>query len=269
MFGTLFTDSVGGATFLISITGISWAITQWAPFSLLGEAILTTPDPDAFGTEQIQLSDARTPSQINIMEEREGLLSTGGGKQFKIADEDSGSESDDEDGVHRHPAMSVGGSGTGGIFSNPAARASHTRLGEHEQDWEPIEAVEAMPVGSGRVDREIGDAEANDPPANGRGLSARAGVILGIHNVSIVIPQFLVTGISSIMFAILEPVQPHPAASPSPPKAGSPASTTTRRSASVGGHQGNSVVYIFGLGGVAALVAFVLCWRLAREMRHR
>lgn len=30
-----FTDSVFGATLLVTITGFSWAITQWAPFSLV------------------------------------------------------------------------------------------------------------------------------------------------------------------------------------------------------------------------------------------
>jgi len=31
----------------------------------------------------------------------------------------------------------------------------------------------------------------------------------------------------------------------------------------------NSVVYILRLGGIAATIAAVLTWRLARELRHR
>lgn len=31
----------------------------------------------------------------------------------------------------------------------------------------------------------------------------------------------------------------------------------------------NSVVYIFRFGGIAAMIAAVLSWRLARELRHR
>lgn len=39
----------------------------------------------------------------------------------------------------------------------------------------------------------------------GRGLSAHAGTVLGIHNVFIVLPQFLVTGLSAFIFALLDP----------------------------------------------------------------
>ncbi|KAI6132963.1 MFS general substrate transporter [Pisolithus croceorrhizus] len=39
----------------------------------------------------------------------------------------------------------------------------------------------------------------------GKGLSAHAGTVLGIHNVFIVLPQFLVTGLSAFIFAILDP----------------------------------------------------------------
>ena len=33
---TSFTKSVTGATIIITITGFSWAVTQWAPFALVG-----------------------------------------------------------------------------------------------------------------------------------------------------------------------------------------------------------------------------------------
>jgi len=35
-----FTNSVGGASFLIAVTGFSSAVTQWAPFSLVNTATL-------------------------------------------------------------------------------------------------------------------------------------------------------------------------------------------------------------------------------------
>ncbi|KAI5798819.1 major facilitator superfamily domain-containing protein [Geopyxis carbonaria] len=40
MFLTLFASSVAFATFLVSISGIAWALMTWAPFSLVGEMII-------------------------------------------------------------------------------------------------------------------------------------------------------------------------------------------------------------------------------------
>ena len=37
----------------------------------------------------------------------------------------------------------------------------------------------------------------------GSGLAEKAGIIIGIHNIFIVIPQFIISGISSIIFALI------------------------------------------------------------------
>jgi len=104
-------------------------------------------------------------------------------------------------------------------------------------------------------------------------LNAKAGVILGLHNVFIVIPQFLVTGLASIIFALVDPSKSvaHPVlASP-----GSDVDVIVGRqdvgeSGVDGGNNGwNSVAIIFRVGGVAATVAFVLSLRLARELKRR
>ncbi|KAJ7907114.1 hypothetical protein B0H13DRAFT_2019444, partial [Mycena leptocephala] len=69
------------------------------------------------------------------------------------------------------------------------------------------------PSTPGDLERALGGGEGRE----GGGLSAKAGVILGIHNIFIVIPQFLVNRI----------------------------------------------------GGIWASIAFVLAWRLAKELRRR
>lgn len=155
---------------------------------------------------------------------------------------------------------------------------------------------------------------------NGGGLSAKAGIILvsrfksfrfrrwfigstlkGIHNISIVIPQFLVTGFSSLIFAIFDPQntgvpQHHGAPVHAPIANGTDVKVLatnvteslermvrgvalklleTRQElaeedGSAAVYQGsNSVVYIFRFGGIAATIAAVLAWRLARDLRHR
>lgn len=151
-------------------------------------------------------------------------------------------------------------------------------------------------------------------------LSAKAGTILvslvnifqndiecllrmvqGIHNMSIVIPQFLITGIAALVFAIFDPQNtgalahhgaPVQAQIPVTngtdgkvfPTNGTEALERVVRSMAVNlleirqelvedateMYQGsNSVVYIFRFGGIMALIAAVLAWRLARDLRHR
>ncbi|CAK5284525.1 unnamed protein product, partial [Mycena citricolor] len=124
MLGTFFITSMDGAILLISLSGISYAVSMWAPFALLGEAIL---------------------------------------------------------------------------------------------------------------DDESGDAE----------LSAKAGVILGIHNLFIVVPQFLVSLLCAAIFAVFTP-------DPNTP-----------------GRQKkeSAVVYIFQFAGIWACVAFYLCRKLGKRIR--
>jgi len=208
MFATFFVSSIGGSTALITITGFSWAIALWAPFSLLGEAILSdvsSVNDDDEG-EGIQLTDTRTSERVIFL-------------------------ADDENDEH--------------IFEDEAS--------QHLVQSIDIEERDQMQTGP-------------------QGLGAKAGVILGLHNVFIVIPQFLVTGLASIIFALLDPTKSvihHPSAN-SDVNVG----TTARQDAGVGETNGsrngwNSVAVIFRIGGVAATVAFVLSLKLARELRKR
>lgn len=120
-------------------------------------------------------------------------------------------------------------------------------------------------------------------------LSNRLNDIQGIHNVFVVIPQFLVTGMSSIIFAIFEPDKSvlhghHPGKIPLNGTAVDNANAANATMAStnatllnllpredevVAAEGVNSVAIIFRIGGVAAAVACVLSWRLSKELRHR
>ncbi|KAG5653717.1 hypothetical protein H0H81_011122 [Sphagnurus paluster] len=254
MLGTFFTDSVAGATLLITITGFSWAITQWAPFSLLAEAILTTPEPSSAVRNSILLSDARTP----VDGPESGEMGDAETAVFLQRPDDGGDESDlDEPEPGPGPARNLT------MLGNHRARVSRLTLDVDVEDgeWE-----------------DVGPQEAKEESAGG--LSAKAGIILGIHNVFVVIPQFLVTGISAVVFAIFDPTSSSEASSNTlPPTATSNGTelvslmvkdlTKDAAEAAERGGQSNSVVYIFRFGGIAALVAFILCWRLARDLRHR
>ncbi|KAF7342251.1 MFS general substrate transporter [Mycena venus] len=261
MVGSFFTRSVAGATFLIACTGFSWGVTQWAPFSLLAEAILTSPAPSSTSGRRIisiRLADTRTRPEN---EEEEGFLVSRPGEESDD-DEDSGGElefvkpssrdgdearhgdadgrgygteedDDDEDDVGGlyppPPRKSANGAGSNGglLLGNPAAQLS---------------VVDVLTPRSGRFESE------REP---GGGFGDPGGD--GIHNIFIVIPQFLVTGLSAAIFAIFDGAAAAPGHAPGP-------DVEPGR---------NSVVYVFRIGGIWASIAFVLAWRLARELRRQ
>ncbi|KAF6760581.1 sucrose transporter [Ephemerocybe angulata] len=266
MLATFFTHTVWGATVLITVTGFSWAITQWAPFSLLAEAILTEPGPATLDDgASIRLEDTRTPRA-----ER-----TGESERFLHPESDS---EDDEHGEEGGGSTAKSAARSAFLGGNAHARVSSVNV--HTNSDDDYEFVDGHR--SGRRTAEVDD---DDDSGRGQGsLSSKAGIILGIHNVFIVIPQFLVTGLSSIVFAIFDPqksVVPHRPAvngtlSTDPIKNVTEAMLRRHQLLDdlaerepLGGPQSSSIVYIFRFGGITAMIAFVLCWRLARVLRHR
>lgn len=287
MLGTFFTHSVTGATILITITGFSWAITQWAPFSLLAEAILTEPAPSHVNDAiSIRLADARTPIR-EVDSEREVFLPGDASDSEDEEDEEEARKKEERRRVLGNPIAQRSG-------VNITGRKDRVSEEEEEEGFEIVASPRHSGVHSVRLTLQDDD-QVDRSHENEGGLSSKAGIILGIHNVFIVIPQFLVTGLSAIVFAIFDPQKTVlPGHHPTPSIGGVINGTTTasgvdsfealkNASAAVGdvlvralnedagerGGQSNSVVYIFRFGGFAAAFAFVLCWRLARELRHR
>jgi solute carrier family 45 protein 1/2/4 len=228
----------------------------------------------------------------------------------------SGQDSDEEDGDEGEGLKRAE---RGRMFNHPGALLSTDDVGQIDGNrYDPVPRQEA----NGR--RAATRSEGNT-------LSSKAGIILvrrisrlftdsatspiasklqGIHNIFVVIPQFLVTGFSAVLFALIDPQKPtlpghHIPTAPHP----GPATNITvvlknvtdvvvrapgeymlaKRTESADTSHTNSVVYIFRyvlsgpespgislvekflcrIGGIAASIAFVLCWRLAKEIRHR
>ncbi|KAI0316041.1 MFS general substrate transporter [Amylostereum chailletii] len=284
MIATLLPVGVTGATILMAITGFSWGITQWAPFSLLAEAILTSPvpaiDPDLDDAQSILLADVRSSRSFSRPRDEE---------LFAVAEED------DEDGDLEENDRTA----------KPLSKPAHPEWSEDdEEDNETTPRNEARVALMGNAGaarswvnvRGVDDQDEvlDDPEMEGgvrqSGLSGKAGIILGIHNIFIVVPQFLVTGLASIIFAILEPdksVIHAPAKDPAARRANGGAFYLTPREGSLDIPSGpNSVAIIFrcehvsspvlrsanhrtSLGGLAAIVAFIICWRLAGYLHRR
>ncbi|KAG7095537.1 hypothetical protein E1B28_006275 [Marasmius oreades] len=305
MLSTFFTSSVSGASILVAATGFSWAITQWVPFALLGEAILTEPSALADDRTSIQLVDtrhrrrsgsvilARTSSESRrelSMLSRSDIDSRGG--TFTIEDQsDDDVDGDESKQTPQQMRSTLFGNAAAGVSKIDISGSRDDPQYPHDDDDDGEEAVLV-----GQVRDEEGDVGTSDDTdvTSGSGLSAKAGIILGIHNIFIVIPQFLVTGISSVIFALIDPSKSvlhgkHPGTSHRAVDTTEFTSVTTQLSRLLSirnetsdqeaileelveleaAAKSNSVIYIFRIGGVAAFIAFILCWRLSRELRHR
>lgn len=89
----------------------------------------------------------------------------------------------------RSPSVGAGADEDGlGLLHNAAARTSH--LDVHSLSTSDSSTLHPEDEHGGKA---------------GGGLAAKAGIIIGIHNIFIVIPQFIMTGIASIIFAFTDP----------------------------------------------------------------
>ncbi|KAI0644153.1 hypothetical protein C8Q79DRAFT_1021988 [Trametes meyenii] len=291
MFATFFYSTVGGATFFTTLTGFAWSITQWAPFSLLAEAIITEDAPGNEDANSIILHDTRT-------RRLSGDVTFAGDaheRQFLVGDDDEDEDGDredtrkdrarsleedvqsfssnasmDEDEGEEHPnrptprqAARAGiragvGEGEGIVLNNFAARTSH--LDVHSL----VASDDAMLRGD----------EDGDAAKSRHGLAAKAGIIIGIHNIFIVIPQFTMAGLASLI-SFLDPVKTAPDAE----NGSSLASNTTDPAGSGTGARGgpNSYATIYRqvlsqafleAHPLTCPVAFVLTLRLTRGLRY-
>ncbi|EIN14438.1 hypothetical protein PUNSTDRAFT_117932 [Punctularia strigosozonata HHB-11173 SS5] len=264
MEGTWFTSSVAGNTTLFTILGFSWAITQWAPFVLLAEAILSE-SAAVDDASSISLGDQRTNHPRHLpdsVEETRPLFGAAEDVDAQIPSRGQSSESSARSSArsslegHRRASSALG------IVPESDARLSRLDLHAHAMDAE------------------------SEPRSMGASLAAKSGIILGIHNVFIVLPQLLSTGFSSLVFAMLDPDKSvlhgdHPG-SIKPPFNGSseslplttplvPRQGTAIQTTGTDGPNTYAIIFRLDrrLGGLSAAVACVLAYRLRRELKRR
>ncbi|KAJ2787001.1 hypothetical protein GGI15_001048 [Coemansia interrupta] len=176
MFGTFFTSTVNGATWLIGACGFSWALAIWAPFTMIGESI---------------------------------------------------------SGGHSGPA--------------DAALPMHSSGGEHR--YAPVDTgdiqMDTMSYNSRSPSENSPTRRISRSPHQTEQTTLSAGIILGIHNVFIVMPQFITAFLSSIVFAFFEHTQ-------SPDSGADP-----------GAQHAHQIALVLRLGSIASAVAAYYAWRLS------
>ncbi|GAA5985573.1 hypothetical protein JCM11641_004977 [Rhodosporidiobolus odoratus] len=257
MMATFFVKGVGGAMVVVAACGVPWAITCWVPFALVMEAIreldppspseqdlhsqypshLRTSSPDAVDSSSPSTSPARnlrTPfrAQVNSLRQASFTL----------------------------PGEFVGGSGGGGGGnpSSPSSSSFSTAAGGRPR--QVSERSRLLPA-------TLGPESTRGPGGKGEEAGREGGsggTVLGIHNMSIVVPQFLIALLSSLIFRLTS-------STPSPPTSPSHPSSLLLVSDSSASGSG-SVVWVLRFGGLAALVGAVVSRRLEmgrEEARER
>ncbi|KAF8307893.1 hypothetical protein DL93DRAFT_2171488 [Clavulina sp. PMI_390] len=238
LISTWFTNSIWAANIVIGATGFSSAVSGWAPFALLGEHIHSSTNHSSEGyTLAYEIDDEDIPLQDKRTERTSDSLALNGTPLSS--------------GLPRpNPALS--------------ARASRSNLtGDGEEDFD---------LDSSNGNRVVDEAESKGFPdltKTGDDVGDKAG---GIHNIFVVIPQFLVTGLSAVVFAIADsaaPISPHvPGSRNSENKP-----VLLRRIAAQGSTSTNdgfdSIGFMFRLGGLCAGIAAMLCWRLSKYLQKR
>lgn len=278
MMATLLPQTVATSTIIVTITGFCWAVSQWAPFSLLGEAILvSTPDYTAVPhlaveVDEIPMNDRRSRGRSSSSSPHRQSLSLSPARRRSPSLSPPRRRS-------LSPASSTssirgeGSTPASALFSNDSARRSRPQLGKRVSGVGIRNGTDDdfFKGASGDVDggHEGGVLETESAVEQAdEGIGSKAGIILGIHNLVVVLPQFLVTGLSAILFALLEPHRSvlqgnHNATIPPGTNITLPLVTREEESDA----SSDSIGLIFRIGGVSAAVASLLAWRLARELR--
>ncbi|KAL0084066.1 major facilitator superfamily domain-containing protein [Phycomyces blakesleeanus] len=206
MLCTIFAKDVVAASVVIGICGISWSITMWAPFSLLGEYIAQNEaryggmssarqsEDQPRGSHPLGIHQSAMSSRISLAAGGAGIGTEGGLYHIVEHFEPPSRGSDEgqlEMGEYSHPHTQV----YTPSHTSEAEDSTQPMLSEHNGITNSSEQSTHLPD----PNRRNGDGhrlDKDDTPS--------AGVLLGIHNMYIVLPQFLVTFFSSIMFHFLE-----------------------------------------------------------------
>ncbi|KAF8604825.1 hypothetical protein BDV93DRAFT_471300 [Ceratobasidium sp. AG-I] len=280
MMATLLPQTVLTSTIIVTITGFCWAVSQWAPFSLLGEAILvSTPDYTAVPhlaheMDEIPMNDRRSRRRSSSLSPpRRQSLSPSASPARRRSPSSSPQRRSPSPTSSTSSLHGEGSTPASALFLNDSARQSRPQLGKRVSGVGVRNGTDDdfFKGASGEADegREIGSLEAGGIVEHADdGIGSKAGIILGIHNLVVVLPQFLVTGLSAILFALLEPQRSvlhgnHNATIPPGTNITLPLATREEESDA----SSDSIGLIFRIGGVSAAVASLLAWRLARELR--
>ncbi|KAF9278460.1 hypothetical protein BGZ68_008572 [Mortierella alpina] len=222
---TWFVDDLWAATAVIMLCGVPWAVAMWVPFAMIGEINSDMKD--------------RLEARARASQERLHGYSSNGPSYGAITTQD-------------HPQDQADDELMAGSSSIPSDTV-------HEDDASIQE--QSSLLGYGLVTPAELDAEERGARERGR-VHLDAGLVLGVHNMYIVFPQFVDALVASCLFALigLHPPQNEPLPDPSVP--GSPPGYEHGSFNFMSAFEPEPVGWVLRFGGIMALVGAYLTRRL-------
>lgn len=266
LIGTAWASSVYQATFVIALVGVPWSIAAWAPFAMVGEFVREAED----GTSPFEFQDDHwSPGRIRARAVEDGWKRRASVRlSVSRVDDD-----DQEDGVGNGGVISPNGSGfeaAGGRrgfkyidtaqeryrSSNKAEQIARDRIRTSLVDCAPL--PQTLTRTDTEDDRSI---DLHQPQSHQsydhNNTSGGAGTILGIHNLAIVAPQFVVAIIASLIFSAVHHSNNGIHLVLGNPIAGLRSSTSSNEGGGGGlaGHPAEGTIWVLRFGGTMALLA--------------
>lgn len=187
---TFLASNTRHALFLVALTGIPWGIASWVPFSLVMSFVREAER----GTSPYEFEgDAWAAARRGAGGEertREALLDCGA---LQAGSGDGRTTSGSFVARGSEVIRPVGAAGSqGGAQLRRVSGLDQDAAGEDDEEEQEQERGEHAPL--------LGHESPNYRDAIDEARTGAGGTILGIHNLSIVLPQFLVAFIASIIF---------------------------------------------------------------------
>ncbi|EGU11389.1 hypothetical protein RTG_02544 [Rhodotorula toruloides ATCC 204091] len=206
MEGTFFVSGTKGAMAVVALAGVPWAINCWVPFALVMECIREMEDSPP--TSPTSSSASTPPPSSPTQAPPRAPPRLRDRPPFRAT-------------TLRHPSY----------HGLPSSSPHRTPSSPSHTSHQPTSRTRLL-------------SHPTDEPQPRRKQPA-GGTILGLHNLSIVVPQFFVALVSALIFRLTS----H-----------SPSSSTE-----AGGGEGESVVWVLRFGGLASLVGAGVCAWVVRE----
>ena len=205
MFTTLFASTIGRATIIIAMTGITWGIQMWAPFTMIGEFLASRKGQSR--TElHLPISEDVTFGSPHQTLARRGSVS---GHQGEIEDDDglpNMAITVSKQSPYRHldtkrdrqVSVAVLPVTNDSTLTLPSCSAPSGDQGVNCNTSMDAPLLHSDPFGRTaltEVEGMPGDEEEDLKE------ELQAGVVVGVHNMYVVFPQFVMTAVAAVAFS--------------------------------------------------------------------
>lgn len=190
MFSTVFISTPRAGIIMVSVVGVSWALTLWAPFALISAEVARRRDfPGVTGRMYTQYGSVAAP-----ISSRGSLLSTEELRRRNSGDgdrDDLTGEADGDDSTTIYPSEADGNDARafGAFAETPFSPSAHRR----SLSTSTASPTSTLTPTAAAIDMNTG---------SGTAMTIQAGIVLGIHNMAVSAPQVLSTLISCVIFAL-------------------------------------------------------------------